>query len=96
MQDMQSEELRLVIDTMQSSGQFFSGTEGDGVKFDILSGYLEKGLPEFPLPALKPTMKALPAWDADGIGPGTSGIWHTFTYNGINLVDGVLRRFARL
>ena len=84
MQDMQSEEIRLVIEHMQSSGQFFSGNGRDGVKFDILSGYLEKGLPELPFTGLEADHEGIAAWDADGSGPELQAYGHTFTYNGIN------------
>jgi len=61
MQDMQSEELRIVIEHMQSSGQFFSTNGRDGVFHEITWGELK---PELPAGTL--------VWDNE-----VSGMWDT-------------------
>jgi hypothetical protein len=82
MQDMQSEELRIVIEHMQSSGQFFSTNGRDGAKFDILSGYLEKGFPELPFTGFEADQEGLAAWNADGTGPEPQAYGHAFIWGG--------------
>jgi hypothetical protein len=84
MQDMQSEELRIVIEHMSSSGQSITTNGRDGVKFNILSGYLEKGLPELPFTGLEADHEGFACWNADGTGPEPQAYGHTFTWNGIN------------
>jgi hypothetical protein len=88
MQDMQSEELRLVIEHMQSSGQFVSGNGRDGVKFNILSGYFEKGLPELLYEGFGVDHEGLVAWNSDGTGSEPPRTGHSFTWNGITYTMG--------
>ena len=84
LQDMDGWELRLV-GKLTSTGVFFSGNSRiDGLYFDVIDGYLEKGFPILPFTGLVTDHEGVVAWDADGSGPEPQAYGHTFTYNGIN------------
>lgn len=85
LQDMNGWELR-VLGKLTTTGVFFGPINGriDGVFFNVIDGYLEKGLPELPFTGLEADQEGIAGWDADGSGPEPEGYGHTFTYNGID------------
>ncbi|MBE0637865.1 MAG: T9SS type A sorting domain-containing protein [Bacteroidales bacterium] len=84
LQDLDGNEIRLVGE-IESTGIFFDGNGRlDGIFFNVLSGYLKKGMPELPFTGLASAHEGISAWDADGTGPEPQAFGHTFTYNGIS------------
>ena len=83
MADMNGQQMRLVVDDLQFTGEFFDGNgRVDGAFFDIVSGYLEKGWPELPIAGSVGDHQGLALWDADGTGPEPEAYGHTFYYGG--------------
>ena len=80
--DMLGEELRFVIDNLPATITFSDSNGRDGAYFEIVSGYLEKGLPELPYIGLAVDHEGLAAWDAYGTGPEPEAYGHTFYYGG--------------
>lgn len=84
LQDMDGEELRIIFTDMQSTGTGFTGNgRVDGVKFDIITGYVEKGMPELPFTGPAVDHEGIAGWNADGTGPEPEAYGHTFEYNGV-------------
>lgn len=82
--DLDGQELRLVIDDLQWTGESFGGCGRlNGAFHEIVSGYLEKGMPELPFTGLAADHEGIAGWDADGTGPEPAGTGHTFTFNGV-------------
>ncbi|MBN1339182.1 MAG: T9SS type A sorting domain-containing protein [Bacteroidales bacterium] len=82
--DLAGQELRMVIDDLQTTGESFSGCGRlNGAFHEIISGYLEKGMPELPFTGIAADHEGIAGWDADGTGPEPAGTGHTFTYNGV-------------
>ncbi|MCD4734472.1 MAG: hypothetical protein K8R53_00380, partial [Bacteroidales bacterium] len=80
--DMDDEELRFVVDNCPSTGITFNGNGREGYYFEVVSGYLEKGLPELPYVGLAADHEGLACWNADGTGPEPEAYGHTFSYGG--------------
>ena len=80
--DMDGEEIRLKYENMQSTGIPFNGNGRDGMFFEIVSGYLEKGLPELPFSGLAADNEGIAIWNADGTGPEPEAYGHTFSWGG--------------
>ncbi|MCB2222354.1 MAG: T9SS type A sorting domain-containing protein [Bacteroidetes bacterium] len=81
--DLNGQELRLVVDDLQSV-EAFGTVNGriNGVYHEIVSGHLEKGFPELPFTGLAADHEGIAGWDADGTGPEPEATGHSFTYNG--------------
>jgi len=81
--DLNGQELRLVVDDLQSV-EAFGTVNGriNGVYHEIVSGHLEKGLPELPFIGLAADHEGIAGWDADGTGPEPEATGHSVTYNG--------------
>jgi hypothetical protein len=82
LQDMNGEELRMTGE-METAGTTFSGNGRDGSYFNILSGNLEKGLPELLYEGFGVDHEGLVGWNSDGTGPEPPRTGHSFTWNGI-------------
>ena len=81
--DMNGQELRLIIDDMNIADGFIGLHTGrDGAYFNVVSGYLEKGLPKLPFIGLAVDHEGIAGWDADGSGPEPEAYGHTFQYGG--------------
>jgi len=80
--DMDGEELRFVVDNCPSTGITFNDNGREGYYFEVVSGYLEKGLPELPYVGLAADHEGIAVWDADGSGPEAEASGHTFNYGG--------------
>lgn len=80
--DLNGMELRVIYEKMQSTGIAFDGNGRDGVFFEIVSGYIEKGLPQFPYTGLASNHEGIACWNADGTGPEPEKTGHSITYNG--------------
>ena len=83
MADLNRQELRLVVDDLQSV-EVFGTVNGriNGVYHEIVSGHLEKGFPELPFTGLAADHEGIAGWNADGSGPEPEATGHSFTYNG--------------
>ncbi|MBN2174731.1 MAG: T9SS type A sorting domain-containing protein [Bacteroidales bacterium] len=83
--DLNGQELRLVVDDLQSV-EAFGTVNGriNGNYHEIVSGYLEKGLPMLPFHGLYNEHQGIAGWDADGSGPEPEAYGHTFEYGGTN------------
>ncbi len=80
--DMNGQELRFIVTDKVFTGSFpyINGRLGGYV--DIVSGYLEKGLPELPVIGLGVDHEGLACWNANGTGPEPEAYGHTFYYSG--------------
>jgi len=78
--DMNGQELRFNISKVVTG--FFNENGRDGAFVDIVSGDLEKGLPELPFTGLATDHEGLACWNADGTGPEPEATGHTFWYGG--------------
>ena len=82
MSDMAGEELRFNITNLIWSGEYLNGNGRDGSYMEIVSGCLEKGLPEIPVIGFGADHKGMACWNADGTGPEPEATGHTFWYGG--------------
>jgi hypothetical protein len=80
MADMDGDELRLT--TVATAEEQFDGNGREGYKFNIASGYLEKGLPELSYEGFKSDHEGIAAWNSDGTGPEPARTGHCYTWNG--------------
>lgn len=80
MADMDGEELRLT--TVALSESPFDENGRHGFTFNIMSGYLEKGLPELLYEGYGADHEGIAVWNADGTGPEPQRTGHSYTWDG--------------
>nr|NQU91846.1 T9SS type A sorting domain-containing protein [Bacteroidota bacterium] len=80
--DMDGQQLRMALDVQSTGIGFGDNGRLDGAFFELVSGYLEKGIPELPYVGLASEHQGLAVWDADGTGPEPEAYGHTFNYGG--------------
>ncbi|MCD4729939.1 MAG: right-handed parallel beta-helix repeat-containing protein, partial [Bacteroidales bacterium] len=82
--DMDGQELRFIFENVISTGPFGGSGRVNGTLFNIVSAYLEKGLPELPFVGLESDHEGIACWDADGSGPEPENYGHIVNYGGTN------------
>jgi len=80
--DMDEQELRLILDDIESVDTFGGNGRINATYFNINSGWLEKGLPELPFSGLAADHQGLACWDTDGTGPEPEAYGHIFSWAG--------------
>jgi hypothetical protein len=56
----------------------------NGYFFNVVSGYLEKGLPEIGFEGLASENQGIACWNADGTGPEPAATGHSYDYGGVS------------
>ena len=80
--DVGDQELRFVL-RCNASEAFYGNGRINGSYFNIISGYLEKGLPELPFYGYEHQHQGIAFWNADGSGPEPQATGHSYDYGGV-------------
>ncbi len=81
--DMGDEQLRIMLEDINFTGEYFNDNGRNGAFVELISGYLEKGMPQLPFRGRANDNEGIAAWNADGTGPEPEATGHTFEYDGV-------------